>query len=111
MAKRDIRKTSLPDLKTWITSVGEKAFRAQQIEDWLWNKWAKTWDEMANLPKSLRSKLEEEFDIKTLEVSKSQKSSDGTIKAAFKLFDSNLVEGVLIPCGEVIRLMPSSTLL
>lgn len=100
MAKRDIRKTSTADLRVWLTDIGEKPFRAHQIEDWLWNKWAKTWDEMANLPKSLRTSLDGDFEIRTLSVSTSQKSSDGTIKAAFKLYDTNVVEGVLIPADE-----------
>lgn len=100
MAKRDIRKTTTGDLKNWLASEGEKPFRAQQIEDWLWNKWVKTWDEMANLPKGLRSRLEEEFEIRTLSVSASQKSGDGTIKAAFRLYDAQVVEGVLIPADD-----------
>jgi 23S rRNA (adenine2503-C2)-methyltransferase len=98
--KQDIRKINSKELLVWLESIGEKTFRAKQIEDWLWNKWAKSFEEMANLSKDLRNKLEEAFVIKNLEVATQQKSTDGTIKAAFKLFDTNIVEGVLIPKGE-----------
>jgi len=100
MAKKDIRKTTSTELKTWLEARNEKAFRAKQIEEWLWKKWVSSWDEMANLSKELRKKLEEDFEIRQLSVATSQKSEDGTIKAAFRLYDSNLVEGVLIPSGE-----------
>jgi 23S rRNA (adenine2503-C2)-methyltransferase len=79
---------------------GEKAFRFTQIQDWLWKKWAKSFAEMANLSKSLRDQLNEEFVIRRLQISESQKSSDGTIKLAFTLYDGNVVEGVLIPSGD-----------
>jgi 23S rRNA (adenine2503-C2)-methyltransferase len=98
--KKDIRKLPLDALKAWLEAQGEKAFRAQQIQEWLWKKWVSSWDEMANLSKDLRKKLDEEFEIRRLTVATSQKSSDGTIKAAFRLFDRNLVEGVLIPAGD-----------
>ena len=97
--KKDIRKIKNTELLAWLETIGEKTFRAKQIEDWLWNKWAKSFDEMANLSKELRTKLEAHFEIRNLQVATQQKSSDGTIKAAFKLYDTNIVEGVLIPSG------------
>ena len=98
--KKDIRKLSVEELKQWMEAIGEQSFRAKQLEDWIWGKWAKTWDEMTNLPKPLRDRLSETFEIKSLSVSTAQKSADGTIKAAFRLYDSNIVEGVLIPAGD-----------
>ncbi len=99
-ARKDIRKISESDLKTWMQTRGEKAFRLAQIQDWLWKKWATSFAEMANLPASLRDALDSDFQIRKLSVSEFQKSADGTIKVAFRLFDGNLVEGVLIPSGE-----------
>jgi 23S rRNA (adenine2503-C2)-methyltransferase len=99
-ARKDIRKISDSDLKAWMQTRGEKAFRLAQIQDWLWKKWAASFAEMANLPASLRDALDLDFQIRKLSVSESQKSADGTIKVAFRLFDGNLVEGVLIPSGE-----------
>ena len=83
-----------------MDGIGEKAFRTKQIEDWLWNKWVKSFEEMANLSKDLRQKLDAEFEIRTLEIATRQKSNDGTVKAAFRLFDKNIVEGVLIPAND-----------
>jgi len=99
-ARKDIRKISETDLKAWMQTRGEKSFRLAQIQDWLWKKWAASFSEMANLPAALRDALDSDFQIRKLSVSESQKSADGTIKVAFRLFDGNLVEGVLIPSGE-----------
>ena len=99
-ARKDIRKISENDLKAWMQTRGEKAFRVAQIQDWLWKKWAASFSEMANLPATLRDALDSDFQIRKLSVSEFQKSADGTIKVAFRLFDGNLVEGVLIPSGE-----------
>ncbi len=98
--RKDIRKIREPELKAWLQEKGEKAFRAAQIQDWLWNKWASSFSEMANLSISLRQALEADFVIRRLQVSEAQHSSDGTVKLAFRLFDGNVVEGVLIPSGE-----------
>ena len=59
--KKDIRKISTAELSTWMDGIGEKAFRTKQIEDWLWNKWVKSFEEMANLSKDLRQKLDAEL--------------------------------------------------
>lgn len=100
MEKQDIRKVKPEALKAWLESVGEKGFRANQIQDWLWQKWVGSFSEMANLSLSLREKLEAHFSLPKMQIQTSQKSNDGTIKVAFRLFDGNVVEGVLIPAGE-----------
>ena len=100
MARKDIRKTDGAALVAWLESRGEKAFRARQIEEWLWKKAAGGFEEMANLPRALRDALASDFEIRTVSVKTRQKSSDGTVKAAFSLFDANVVEGVLIPAGD-----------
>lgn len=98
--KQDIRKLNEAELKQWFTSVGEPSFRAKQVEEWLWKKGARSFEEMANLPKELRKKLEDSFSLHTLQIHTHQKSADGTIKVVFRLYDGNFVEGVLIPAGE-----------
>ena len=101
MEKRtDIRTLSLKLLQEWLCREGEKPFRATQLEDWLWKKNAASFSAMANLPLSLREKLNEHFSIPLMAVSEMQRSSDGTIKMAFRLHDGLLVEGVLIPSGD-----------
>ncbi|MFC5410440.1 23S rRNA (adenine(2503)-C(2))-methyltransferase RlmN [Larkinella bovis] len=95
--KQDIRKLNEDQLKTWLTGHGEQGFRSKQIQEWLWKRSARTFDEMTNLSLKTRQLLAEHFEVRTLAVSKQQQSADGTIKSSFRLFDGNLVEGVLIP--------------
>lgn len=95
--KKDIRKLSLEQLKEFLTTHGEKAFRAKQIQDWLWKQSVYSFDEMTNLSKATRELLKEHFEILPISVFTAQQSGDGTIKSAFQLHDKHLVEGVLIP--------------
>ena len=95
--KKDIRALSLEELKTVFTENGDQAFRAKQVYEWLWKKSVRTFDEMTNLSKSTRELLNTHFVINAVVVDDMQISKDRTIKNAFKLYDSNIVEGVLIP--------------
>lgn len=95
--KKDIRQFTLDQLINDITELGEKPFRARQIFEWLWKKSAVDFDEMTNLSLRLRELLKERFVINHLSVANEQISNDRTIKSGFKLYDSNIVEGVLIP--------------
>ena len=106
--KRDIRKLKLEELKEFFLQHGEKAFRAQQVYEWLWNKSAKTFDQMTNLSVELRDKLKEHFVINHIKVDKMQRSSDGTIKNAVMLHDGLIVESVLIPTEKRITACVSS---
>ncbi|WP_242921278.1 23S rRNA (adenine(2503)-C(2))-methyltransferase RlmN [Pontibacter liquoris] len=98
--KKDIRKLTLDDLKAWLVEQGEKPFRAKQVYEWLWKHAAQSFAEMNNVSLTLREKLEQHFSINAVQVATEQLSKDGTIKSAFKLYDSNIVEGVLIPHNE-----------
>ena len=95
--KKDIRALSLEELKTVFVENGDQAFRAKQVYEWLWKKSVRTFDEMTNLSKSTRELLNTHFVINAVVVDDMQISIDRTIKNAFKLYDSNIVEGVLIP--------------
>jgi 23S rRNA (adenine2503-C2)-methyltransferase len=88
---------SFEEISAWFKANGEQAFRARQVWEWLWQKSARSFGAMTNLSKALREKLEEHFVIRAVEVDTFQKSKDRTIKNAFRLFDGNIVEGVLIP--------------
>jgi 23S rRNA (adenine2503-C2)-methyltransferase len=94
---RNIRELSLPELKEYFESIGDKKFRAIQTYEWLWKKNARHFDEMSNLSLDLRKKLSEDFDFDTIKTDATQYSSDGTIKSRFKTHDGHLIEGVLIP--------------
>jgi len=88
---------SLDELEAYFSSIGEKAFRARQVYEWIWNKNAHSVSEMTNLSKPLRDKLSEHFIIKPAKIHVTQKSEDGTIKNAVQLFDGCVVESVMIP--------------
>ncbi|MCK5102343.1 MAG: 23S rRNA (adenine(2503)-C(2))-methyltransferase RlmN, partial [Cyclobacteriaceae bacterium] len=94
---QDIRQLSLDQLISQISDFGEKPFRAKQIYEWLWKKSATDFDEMTNLSLSLRELLRNKYLINKVIVSDEQISNDRTIKYGFKLYDENIVEGVLIP--------------
>lgn len=104
----DIRKTSLDQLTEFLIQKGEKPFKAKQINEWLWQKSAKSFDEMTNLSLSTRELLKKEFVINGISVNKKQVSNDQTIKSAFKLYDGHLVEGVLIPSDSRMTACVSS---
>jgi len=105
---RDIRSLSKIELLEACEQLGEKKFRAQQLWEWLWQKSAHSFDEMTNLSKEFRQKLQTTFSFNTLTIAKSQKSSDGTLKYALKLNDGFLVEGVLIPTSDRVTACISS---
>lgn len=97
MLKKNIRDYNLPELKEYFENIGDKKFRAIQAYEWLWKKNARSFDEMTNLPLSLRETLSKEFEFKAIKMDVSQQSSDGTLKSRFKTFDGHFMEGVLIP--------------
>lgn len=93
----NIRELSEEDLKKWFIDNNELGFRSKQVSEWLWQKSVRDFDAMSNLSKPLREKLMQNFSIHGVEIDTSQVSRDRTIKNAFKLYDGNIVEGVLIP--------------
>ena len=99
---KDIRTLNSKELQEEVVSMGEKAFRAKQLEEWVWTKAAGSFEEMTNLSKSFREKLLEKFTLNRIELNEKQISRDGTVKCAFRVDtikpgDLNIVEGVLIP--------------
>jgi 23S rRNA (adenine2503-C2)-methyltransferase len=95
--KQDIRKLNASQIKDWLVQNGEQGFRAGQVHEWLWKKSALSFEQMTNLSLQTRERLKTHFEIRPLTVDQQQRSNDGTIKSSFRLFDGNLVEGVLIP--------------
>ncbi len=95
--KKDIRALSKEELRDFFVQIGDKAFRGNQVYEWLWSKGAHSFDAMTNLSLETRSLLEEHFAINHIKVDSLQKSSDGTVKNAVRLHDGLVVESVLIP--------------
>ncbi len=80
----------------WVKAQGESLFRAGQIFDWLYVKRVTSFEEMTNLPKSLRIQLVEQFSFVTLSEIAKYESQDGTIKFLFALEDQNAIETVIM---------------
>ncbi|MDE3124032.1 MAG: 23S rRNA (adenine(2503)-C(2))-methyltransferase RlmN [Bacteroidota bacterium] len=96
----NIRALSNEQLASFMDSIGEKKFRIQQIQEWLWLKHAAGFDDMTNLSKALRQQLSEHFSLPALTIDTTQNSADGTVKTRFTTFDGHKIEGVLIPTDE-----------
>lgn len=97
MEKKDIRSYTFEQLKEEMEQIGEKAFRTKQIYSWLHQKLVDSFDEMTNLSKSLREKLDENYEIMPVRMVERQISKqDGTNKFLFALKDGNVVESVLM---------------
>jgi len=95
--KRDIRALTKEQLRNFFVEQGDKAFRGNQVYEWLWQKSAHDFDAMTNISKETRKMLEDNFVINHIRVDQMQRSSDGTIKNAVRLHDGLIVESVLIP--------------
>ena len=88
--REDIKSMTLRDM-------GEPAFRGRQIFTWLHQRGAVSFEEMTNLSKPLREKLEKFYCIDMLRVARRQVSQlDGTIKYLWELMDGNCIETVLM---------------
>ncbi|MDA8630797.1 23S rRNA (adenine(2503)-C(2))-methyltransferase RlmN [Flavobacteriaceae bacterium] len=98
--KIDIRSLSENQIIEFFEQKGFDSYRGKQVYEWIWKKSTYSFDEMTNLSKDLRLMLDLNFVINHIEVDKIQKSSDGTIKNAVKLFDDYTVESVLIPTDD-----------
>ena len=98
--KIDIRSLSEDQIIEFFEQKGFDSYRGKQVYEWIWKKSTYSFDEMTNLSKDLRFMLDTNFVINHIEVDKIQKSSDGTIKNAVKLFDDYTVESVLIPTND-----------
>jgi len=85
------------ELKTLVVSLGEKAYRAAQLEQWIYKKSAASFDEMSDLPQGFRDKLQEAAVLFTLTPLEDKKSSDGqTRKILFQLEDGQTLESTLM---------------
>ncbi|PHR90721.1 MAG: 23S rRNA (adenine(2503)-C(2))-methyltransferase RlmN [Leeuwenhoekiella sp.] len=98
--KKDIRALTREELRDFFVAQGEKAFRGNQVYEWLWSKGAHSFEDMTNISKETRSFLDTHFVINHIKVDQMQRSNDGTIKNAVKLHDGLTVESVLIPTAS-----------
>ena len=94
--KEDLKSMSLSQMEQAFSALGEPKFRAKQVFTWL-HRGARSFDEMTNLSKPLRAKLDGIYEITAPEVARKQVSQkDGTIKYLWRLSDGNCVESVVM---------------
>ncbi len=105
---KELRALTIDDIQELLANINEKAFRAQQIWDWLWKKNVASIDEMSNLSNTLRNYLKENYTIEPAQLLTLKKSTDKTIKVVFKLHDETFIEGVLIPSADRVTACISS---
>lgn len=95
MEKIDIKSMNIEELEQLLQAWGEPKFRGKQIFDWLHQKQVDSFEEMTNLPKSLREKLAEKAAINGVEIVRRLVSQiDGTRKYLFALADGAIIESV-----------------
>ncbi|GAA6170384.1 bifunctional tRNA (adenosine(37)-C2)-methyltransferase TrmG/ribosomal RNA large subunit methyltransferase RlmN [Colwellia sp. KU-HH00111] len=95
-------------LRDYFASIGEKPFRADQIMKWMYHFGYSDFEQMTNLNKKLKEKLQRQCEIKAPEISQKQVSNDGTIKYALVLEGGQEVETVWIPENDRATLCVSS---
>ncbi len=97
-----IHSVTLPELSAKLSELGQPAYRAKQVMEWLYLKRARSFAEMTNLPAALRSSLEAAFAFDSLEPVRTLGSGDTTRKFLFRLHDGSLIETVLIPASPAL---------
>lgn len=99
---RPIHACTREDLESFLRESREPAFRLEQILAWVHTHRAGSWEEMSNLPKSLRSRLAQHFTFTLPTLVQCQGSADTTQKFLWRLNDGALVESVLIPANPAL---------
>ncbi|MGC9108864.1 MAG: 23S rRNA (adenine(2503)-C(2))-methyltransferase RlmN [Caldimicrobium sp.] len=95
--KPNLRNFDLEEIRNFLKDLGEPPYRGDQIYHWITCKAAISFDEMSNLPKILREKLDKTFSLCLPELVELQRDEEGTTKFALKLEDGEIIESVLIP--------------
>ncbi len=99
---------TVKEMQEFVSDSGQPAYRARQLLDWLYKKRAASWEELSNLPKHWRSRLEETAYLKPFKSVSIQISTDQTRKYLFELHDGEYVESVCIPMKEHFTLCIST---
>ena len=102
MVVTDIKTLTREELETQFAGWQQPVYRVAQLLEWLYARRAASWDEMTNLPKSLRDLLRQQYSLHTHELVRKQGSADTTQKFLWKLADGSMVESVLIPANPAL---------
>ena len=96
----DIRSLDRAGLQDAVAALGEKPFRAKQLEAWIWTKAAHSFDQMSDLSHAFMEALKANYRLERIRLQEQQISTDRTIKCAFEVAPNQVVEGVLIPTSK-----------
>jgi 23S rRNA (adenine2503-C2)-methyltransferase len=102
VSKPSIKSLHLEELRQHLAQLGQPAYRATQLTDWLYNRRAESFAAMTDLPSALRAQLTDQFQFVRPEVVHVLGSKDTTRKFLFRLTDDNLIESVLIPASPAL---------
>lgn len=85
-----------------LVSLNEPAYRAKQLGHWIYQELASSFDQMGNLPRSLRAKLAKKTSISCITPVHEKTAMDGTVKVLFELIDGKTIEASIMqhPMGK-----------
>ena len=98
----DLLSLTRDELTGELEQLGEPKFRAAQICSWIYERRAKTFEQMTDLPAALRAEFSERFALRPLAKVKETGSKDTTRKFLFRLHDGQMIETVLIPASPAL---------
>ena len=97
VAPRNLFGLDREGLRAAFAEMGEKPYRADQVMQWIYRRGKDSFDEMSNISKDLRAKLQSHFFIQHADLVAEQTSADGTRKWVLRLEGGNSIETVFIP--------------
>jgi 23S rRNA (adenine2503-C2)-methyltransferase len=95
--RTDIAELELPDLEHALEALGFPRFHGRQIFRWLHRRAVVDFDQMSDLGRDLRARLQDDFEVSTPTVVRRERSEDGTTKFLLRLSDGRQIESVFIP--------------
>lgn len=107
-SKTNLRDLSSKELTEMLQKMGQPAFRAKQVESWIWEKGATSFEQMTNLPKTLRETLSQVCTLGGTTQIACQKSTDGSRKYLLQYEDGTAVECVGIPSDKRLTVCAST---
>ena len=106
--RTNLKSISKKELVELLQSMGQPAFRAKQIESWIWEKGVNSFDDMTNLPKSLREELRAQYTLGGTAQAACQRSEDGSRKYLLSCEDGTTVECVGMPSDKRLTVCAST---
>lgn len=106
--RRSLRDLTHKELTALVQELGQPTFRVKQIESWLWEKGAKSYDDMTNIPKGMRLALSEQYELLAPVQAAAQRSRDGSRKYLLTYTDGTTVECVGMPSKQRLAVCAST---